>query len=109
MLEKNVDALSAMLKSISHPARLRILCELQKGERSVGDIRRRLQTSTANISQHLGILRNQGVVKSRRDANFIYNRIADDRVMTLMNTLQALFCGTGDAAASRRENERRKK
>jgi len=51
-----------------------------------------LKTSNANISQHLTILRNQGIVKSRKDANFIYNRISDNRVVQLVDTLQDLFC-----------------
>jgi ArsR family transcriptional regulator len=92
MLEKKVEQVAALLKSISHPIRLHILCLLQNQELSVGAIQEALETSTANISQHLTILRNQGVVKSRKDSNFIYNRIADDRVVELINTLQNLFC-----------------
>ncbi len=92
MLEKKVEAVSALLKSISHPLRLKILCLLQDGEMTVGDIREQVETTNANVSQHLTILRNQGIVESRKDANFIYNRIADKRVVKLMGTLQALFC-----------------
>ena len=92
MLEEKVDSLSDLLKAISHPLRLRILCLLQDGEMSVGDIREKVRTSNANVSQHLYILRNQGIIESIRDANFIYNRIKDERVVKLINTLQDLFC-----------------
>lgn len=92
MLEEKVEAVSALLKSISHPLRLKILCMLQDKERTVGDIQAEVQTSHANISQHLTILRNQGIVNSRKEANFIYNRVADERVLKLINTLQDLFC-----------------
>jgi ArsR family transcriptional regulator len=92
MLAEKVDAVAALLKSISHPTRLMILCLLQDGELSVSEIRETLQTTDANISQHLNILRNQGVVKSRKDSNFIYNRIADQRVIKLIDTLQGLYC-----------------
>ena len=92
MLEEKVEAVSALLKSISNPSRLKILCLLQDGELSVGDLRAKLDTTDANISQHLTILRNQGIVKSRKDANFIYNSIADDRVIALIDTLQELYC-----------------
>ena len=92
MLEEKVEAVSALLKSISNPSRLKILCLLQEGEHTVGDLRAKLETTDANISQHLTILRNQGIVKSRKDANFIYNSIADDRVIALIDTLQELFC-----------------
>ena len=92
MLEEKVGAVSALLKSISHPSRLKILCLLQDQELSVGELQAVLKTTNANISQHLTKLRNQGIVKSRKDANFIYNRIADDRVVQLIDTLQDLYC-----------------
>ena len=92
MLEENVEGVSALLKSISHPLRLKILCLLQDGEKTVGDIQAEVLTTNANISQHLTKLRNQGIVTSRKEANFIYNRIADERVVDLVNTLQELFC-----------------
>ncbi len=92
MLEEKVEAVSALLKSISHPLRLQILCLLQDGEMTVGEIREETKTSIGNISQHLNILRNQGIISSRKDANFIYNRIADKRVVKLMKHLQDLFC-----------------
>jgi ArsR family transcriptional regulator len=92
MLEEKVEAVSELLKSISHPLRLKILCLLQDGEMAVGELQAELQTTTANISQHLSLLRNQGIVHSRKDANFIYNRIADERVIKLIDTLQDLLC-----------------
>ncbi len=92
MLEKNVGTVSQLLKSISHPLRLKILCLLQDREQSVGELQSELRTTTANISQHLALLRHQGIVKSRKDSNFIYNSIADRRVIKLIDTLQDLFC-----------------
>ena len=92
MLEENIEDISALLKSISHPLRLKILCLLQDGEKTVGDIQSKVLTSNANVSQHLTILRNQGIVTSRKEANFIYSRIADRRVVDLVNTLQKIFC-----------------
>ena len=59
---------------------------------TVGEISRAIKTTDANISQHLAILRHQGIVGSRRQANFIYNRIIDDRVTRLIETMQGLFC-----------------
>ena len=92
MIEKNIESISTLLKSISHPIRLKILCLLQDRELTVGEIRETVQTTNANVSQHLTILRNQGIVNTRKDANFIYNRIADNRVVKLMNVMQRLFC-----------------
>lgn len=92
MIEKEVSDLALLLKSISHPIRLKILCLLQDKELSVSEIRKEVETSGANISQHLNILRNQGIIASQKEANFIYNRIADQRVIELMKTMKQLFC-----------------
>ncbi|MCL7486821.1 MAG: metalloregulator ArsR/SmtB family transcription factor [Desulfobulbaceae bacterium] len=95
MQYQKVENLSSLLKSISHPIRLKILCLLQEKELTVGEIRDEVATTHANISQHLTILRNQGVIDFRKDANFIYNRIADERVTEMMKTLRSLFCQPG--------------
>jgi ArsR family transcriptional regulator len=92
MVYNQVEDLALLLKSISHPIRLKILCLLQDRELSVSEIRDAVETSGANITQHLNILRNQGVIDFRKDANFIYNRIADDRIIELMKTMQQIFC-----------------
>lgn len=92
MQYSEVENLSSLLKSISHPIRLKILCLLQEKELTVGDIRDEVQTTHANVSQHLSILRNQGVIDFRKDSNFIYNRIADERMTVLITTLRDLFC-----------------
>ena len=87
-----INDLALLLKSISHPIRLQILCLLQNQELSVGELREDMATSGANISQHLNIMRNHGLIASRREANFIYNRIADQRIIALMQTMKQLFC-----------------
>ena len=92
MQYSEVENLSGLLKSISHPIRLKILCLLQEKEMTVGEIRDEVETTHANISQHLSILRNQGVINFRKNSNFIYNRIADDRIVELMKTMRTLFC-----------------
>ncbi len=92
MENEQIDAMSKLLKSMSHPIRLKILCLLQDKELSVGDIREEVKTTNANVSQHLNILRSQGIIDYRKDANFIYNRIHDPRIIELMATMQNLFC-----------------
>jgi len=92
MKTKQTADLAALLKSISHPFRLQILCLLQGREMTVGEISKAIKTTDANISQHLSILRHQGITGTRKEANFIYNRIIDDRVTRLIETMQGLFC-----------------
>jgi ArsR family transcriptional regulator len=92
MEDEDVKDVAALLKTMSHPIRLKILCLLQEKEMAVGDIREEVKTTNANVSQHLSILRNQGIVSSRKDANFIYNKIEDGRVLELIAKMRDLFC-----------------
>lgn len=92
MHDDQILIVSKLLKSMSHPIRLKILCLLQDKELSVGDIRENVKTTNANVSQHLNILRSQGIIDYRKDANFIYNRIADKRIIELIQTMRNLFC-----------------
>jgi len=92
MKDEQIDAVAKILKSMSHPIRLKILCLLQDRELSVGDIRNEVETTNANVSQHLNILRNQGIIDYRKEANFIYNRITDKRILDLIMNMQKLFC-----------------
>ncbi len=55
MIENKVEEVSALLKFIAHPLRLKILCLLQGQELTVGEIRRKVQTTNANVSQHLAM------------------------------------------------------
>jgi len=91
-MEEKVEEVSALLKSIAHPLRLKILCLLQDQELTVGEIRETVRTTNANVSQHLTIMRNQGIIVSRKEANLIYNRIADEMAIELVNILEDLFC-----------------
>ena len=90
--DKHVQEIAKLLKTMSHPIRLKILCLLQDKEMTVGDIHKEVHTTNANVSQHLSILRNQGIISFRKDANFIYNRISEDRVMELIKHMRDLFC-----------------
>ncbi len=90
--DDDIKYVSTLLKSLAHPIRLKILCLLLKGELSVGEIRQQVHTSNANVSQHLNILRKQGIIDFRKNTNFIYNRISDNRVIELIEKIQQLFC-----------------
>lgn len=96
MEHDQIEEVAQLLKSIAHPIRLKILCLLRDKELSVGDIHREVKTTHANITQHLNILRNQGIVSYRKDANFIYNRIDDQRINELMHVIQGLYCSNTD-------------
>ncbi|MDF1613772.1 ArsR/SmtB family transcription factor [Desulfurivibrio dismutans] len=92
MNEKNIAEMAKLLKTMAHPIRLKILCLLQDKELTVGEIHRQVQTTNANVSQHLNILRNQGIIDFRKNANFIVNRISEGRILELIKTMHELFC-----------------
>lgn len=92
MQDKQIEDIAGLLKTMSHPIRLKILCLLESSELTVGDLRNEVKTTNANVSQHLSILRNQGVITYRKEANFIYNKISDKRVLELTRTMRKLFC-----------------
>lgn len=88
----DITFMAELLKSIAHPIRLQILCLLEEREMTVGELRSAVQTTNANVSQHLSIMRRQGFIDFRKDANFIYNRIVDARMTELIRNLRALYC-----------------
>lgn len=85
------------LKAMAHPLRLRILCTLVDHEASVHQIAEAVGTSQSNASQHLGMLRDHGVLRTRRDANYVHYRIADARMVELIGLMRDLFARRGGA------------
>ena len=94
LIDKDEDILlaSRAIKAIAHPLRLKILCMLGDQEISVQDIVRDVGTSQSNISQHLAILRDKGVLATRKDANRVYYRIGDLRTLKLVGMMRDVFC-----------------
>jgi len=68
-------------RTLAHPKRLEILSLLREGELSVSELAERMGVRLANVSQHLAILRDMGVVTSRRERVNIYYRVADPRII----------------------------
>lgn len=83
---------TATLNALANGNRLLLLCQLGKGEKSVGELEALLQLRQPTLSQQLGVLRAEGLVDTRRDGKRIYYSIADTRVLALLNTLYELYC-----------------
>ncbi len=94
LIDKDEDILLASMavKAIAHPLRLKILCVLGDREVSVQDIVADVGTTQSNISQHLAILRDKGVLATRKDANRVYYRISDPRTIKLVGMMREVFC-----------------
>ena len=93
--DEDIDRASRSLKAMSHPLRLKILCTLGDEEISVQDIVESVGTSQSNISQHLAILRDKGILASRKDANRVYYRVSDSRTLRLIGMMREVFCSHG--------------
>lgn len=93
--DEDIDRASRSLKAMSHPLRLKILCTLGDQEISVQDIVESVGTSQSNISQHLAILRDKGILASRKDANRVYYRVSDSRTLRLIGMMREVFCSHG--------------
>ena len=94
--QEHIDMASRALKAMAHPLRLKILCILGNEELSVQEIVDYVGTSQSNISQHLAILREKNVLRTRKDANKVFYRIGDERMLTLIGMMRDVFCGADD-------------
>jgi DNA-binding transcriptional ArsR family regulator len=84
---------AGFLKILANDRRLKILCELLKGERSVGELEDIVDLSQSALSQHLARLRRSHLVKTRRESQTIYYSIADPGVTKVIGALYDLYCG----------------
>ncbi len=90
--DRDIERASRSLKAMSHPLRLKILCTLGDQEFSVQEIVDHVGTSQSNISQHLAILRDKGILASRKDANRVFYRVSDSRTLQLVGMMREVFC-----------------
>lgn len=91
--QEHIEMAARALKAIAHPLRLKILCVLGEQEACVQEIVDAVGTSQSNISQHLAILREKGVLLTRKDANRVYYRVGDQRTLQLVVMMRGIFCG----------------
>ncbi|MDT0683235.1 metalloregulator ArsR/SmtB family transcription factor [Roseicyclus sp. F158] len=92
-LEARADHVAARLSLMANTKRLLILCELSKGERTVGVLQRTVGLSQSALSQHLAKMREAGMVATRREGQAIHYRIDDPQIEAVMAALYETFCG----------------
>ena len=91
-LAENAQQVAAILKQLSNPHRLMILCCISNGELTVGDLNERVALSQSALSQHLAKLRESNIVSTRRESQTIYYTVADPKIKNLLVVLQEQFC-----------------
>ncbi len=91
MRKHSADA-AAMMRALSHEARLRVLCDLVGGECMAGELVERSGLSQSALSQHLARLREEGLVATRREGQSVFYRIADPRAARILGVLYDIYC-----------------
>jgi ArsR family transcriptional regulator len=88
----SIKRASAAMQAMAHPLRLKILCLIGNQEISVLEIVDAVGTTQSNISQHLGVLRDHGLLAARKEANRVFYRIPDLRVLRMIALMREIFC-----------------
>ena len=83
---------AALLKALANEDRLLLLCHLTQGEMCVADLEQATGLRQPSLSQQLGVLRNEGLVATRRDGKNIYYSVASEPALALLKTLAKWYC-----------------
>lgn len=91
-MKHNAAKAAKLMKALGNDSRLLILCNLNDREMSVTELNGRLDLSQSALSQHLAVLRRDGLVKTRRESQTIYYSLNGDKAIKIINTLHEMFC-----------------
>ena len=91
-MHASADRACGLLKVLANPDRLVLLCRLAGGEACVSDLESSLDIRQPTLSQQLGVLREEGLVNTRREGKHIYYSIASPESIAIINALQEQFC-----------------
>jgi DNA-binding transcriptional ArsR family regulator len=91
-LQQNAGEAARLMKALSNPHRLAILCQLLEGEKSVGQLVALIGLSQSALSQHLARLRRDHLVRTRRASQTIYYALDGAHGRTVLDTLHRLYC-----------------
>lgn len=101
-MQAQADEAARLLKALANPHRLRIVCLLVDHELTVGQLNQRLpDLSQSGLSQHLARLREEGMVKTRREAQQIWYQLVDGPGYRLVGALHGIYCSTPDESPVR--------
>ena len=92
ILRSSADEASRLMKVLSNPDRLLLLCQLALGEKRVGELEELVGIAQPTLSQQLGVLRDEDLVSTRREGKNIYYQIDSPQALAVMNVLYEQFC-----------------
>ena len=96
LLRAGAAQAAGVLKIMANEDRLMLLCQLSQGEHCVGELQTELGIGQPTLSQQLAVLRNEGVVNTRREGKNIYYSVADARTLEILVLLHRLYCPEGE-------------
>ncbi len=91
-MKQKAKEIADLLKLVANENRLLILCELSKGPQSVGSLLEKLNITQSGLSQHLALLKANGILDYDKKAQSITYNIKDKRVLMLLNTIKETYC-----------------
>ena len=89
---KQCDAVSQILKSLSHPTRLKVLCCLMDGEKPVMELTEFCEIPQSAMSNFLARMKEDGLLVSRKEHQFVYYSIADQKLIQLLKAMKEIYC-----------------
>lgn len=92
LMKENASRAAKLMKALANDSRLLILCHLDGQELSVSELNGCLELSQSALSQHLAVLRKDGLVKTRRESQTIYYSLEGDTAKRLIRTLHEMYC-----------------
>lgn len=91
-MQAQASQATAFLKALAHPDRLVLLCQLSKGESCVSDLEQKLGLHQPSLSQQLNVLRQEGVVATRKEGKHVFYRLTSGLALDVLQQLQRHFC-----------------
>ena len=89
---KKCEQVSQTLKSLSHPVRLKVMCHLIEGERSVSELTDFCEITQSAMSQFLNRMKSEGIVMSRREGTNVYYKMGDQNLIKLLRAIKEIYC-----------------
>lgn len=91
---------TALLKALANEDRLLLLCQMVEGEKCVSDFETLLDIRQPTLSQQLGVLRNEGLVHTRREGKRIFYSLKSQEALQVLGTLYGLYCPVPDSVST---------
>lgn len=91
-IKDKAEIVAELLKTMAHPERLLVLCQLMDGEMGAGALQETSALSQSAFSQHLSVLRKHNLVSVRKESQAVFYSLADPRISALITSLHTIFC-----------------